>query len=197
VREGRNDEAVEAINRATGFQDPAPPAWVVEWLSGLASRQEGNFEAARKSFSNILATQLPKRKFDFSLDYEVINELGGTLFDLARQIRDESRKAERDQLLNEAVATFQKTLEIDSENVAAHYNLQLLYQQLGNSELAEQHRELHERYKEDDNIRDRAIRLARERYPAGNHAAEALVIYPLHRVGAPGLPRKGLTADAN
>ena len=195
VREGRNDEAVAAINRATEFKDPPPPSWVVEWLSGLANRQEGNLDLARENFSNILATKVPERRFDFSLDYEVINELGGALFDLARQIRDESRKAERDQLLNEAVTKFQQTLEIDSENVTAHHNLQLLHQQLGNAELAEEHRQLHDRYKEDDNIRDRAIRLARERYPAGNHAAEALVIYPLHRIGAPGLPRDGLTAD--
>jgi hypothetical protein len=34
--------------------------------------------------------------------------------------------------------------------------------------------------------------LARERYPAANHAAEAVVKYPLHRPGAPGLASEEL-----
>ena len=54
-------------------------------------------------------------------------------------------------------------------------------------EAAAEHRRLHARYKRDDNAADRAVRLARERYPAADHAAEALVIYPLRREGAPGL----------
>jgi len=45
----------------------------------------------------------------------------------------------------------------------------------------------HLKYKPDDNAQGRAVRLAREKYPAANFAAEALVIYPLQRPGAPGL----------
>src|SRR5690606_9992925 len=52
--------------------------------------------------------------------------------------------------------------------------------------LAEEHQGLHERYKPDDNAQGRAVRLAREKYPAANHAAEAVVKYPLQREGAPG-----------
>ncbi len=47
------------------------------------------------------------------------------------------------------------------------------------------------RYKPDDNAADRAVRLAREKYPAANHAAEAVVIYPLQRPGAPRLDGDG------
>jgi hypothetical protein len=54
---------------------------------------------------------------------------------------------------------------------------------------------LHERYKLDDNAADRAVSLAREKYPAANFAAETLVIYPLQRPGAPELPEEGATAD--
>ena len=43
------------------------------------------------------------------------------------------------------------------------------------------------RYKPDDNAQGRAERLLAQRYPAANHAAEAVVIYPLQRPGAPGL----------
>ena len=56
--------------------------------------------------------------------------------------------------------------------------------QLGHAQLAAQHFEAHQRYKPDDNARDRAVALARSRDPAANHAAEAIVIYDLQREGA-------------
>jgi hypothetical protein len=40
---------------------------------------------------------------------------------------------------------------------------------------------LHTRYKPDDNAAEVAIPAARRRYPAANHAAEALVIYDMQR----------------
>jgi len=60
--------------------------------------------------------------------------------------------------------------------------------QLGNEAKAAEHRKAHERYRPDDNARDRAIELARRRDPAGDHAAQSVAIYPLHRPGAPELP---------
>ncbi|MGA1467630.1 MAG: hypothetical protein ACO38V_08320, partial [Phycisphaerales bacterium] len=45
----------------------------------------------------------------------------------------------------------------------------------------------HAKYKPDDNARDRAVALARQRYPAANHAAEPVVVYDLQREGAFGL----------
>ncbi|HJS08601.1 MAG TPA: hypothetical protein VJ809_13110, partial [Pirellulales bacterium] len=70
-------------------------------------------------------------------------------------------------------------------NSAAHYNLSQLYEQLGDETKAEDHRQAHQRFKLDDNAADKAVRLAREKYPAANHAAEALVIYSLHRQDEP------------
>ena len=86
-----------------------------------------------------------------------------------------------------AAAEFEKTLALDSENVTAHYNLALIHAQLGDETKAAEHRRLHERYRRDDNARDRAIAIARRRDPAADHAAQAIVIYPLQRVGAHGL----------
>ena len=40
------------------------------------------------------------------------------------------------------------------------------------------HRELHALYKPDDHAKSRAIREASIKYPAANHAAQAIVIYP-------------------
>jgi tetratricopeptide (TPR) repeat protein len=137
-----------------------------------------------------------RRKFDFSLDYVVRNQLASLLYDRARQVRlpakpdavedspevvarYEERKALQTQFLTTAVSELHKTLEVDSENATAHYLLQQIYDELGEGELAEKHRQLHDRYRPDDNAQGQAVRMARERYPEAGKAAEAVVIYPL------------------
>ena len=189
-REGRLDEAVAVANRAAMFHNPAAPRWTLAWLSGRINRQQGFLEKAADNLRSVLedrTEEMRRRKFDFSQDYRVNNLLGETLFDLAKRQRGPRRAAVRRARLNEAVAVFRRTLTIDPENVAAHYNLQLLYAELGETAKSDRHRRLHERYKPDDNARGNAVRLARQKYPAANHAAESLVIYDLQRVGAPGL----------
>ncbi len=199
LEEGRLDDATAAIARATAHKDPPAPPWTVAWLSGRVNQQQGHLEAAEKNFRSVLEDRTPEmieRGFDFSKDYEVINLLGQVQFDRAKQVRDPAKRAERDALLRQAAETFQKTLAIDSEDVAAHYNLSLIYRQLGDEASANRHQESHARYKPDDNARDFAVAAARKKYPAANHAAEAFVIYPLQRDGAPGL-NKATTADTS
>ena len=75
-----------------------------------------------------------------------------------------------------------------SVNLTAHYNLALIHAQLGNREKAGEHRKLHERYRPDDNARDRAVSVARRANPAADRAAQAVVIYDLQRPGNFGLP---------
>ena len=188
-KEGRLDDAVEALQRAAKF-DPLPPRWTVAWFNGLVNKQNGYLDKAITEFRSILEDRYPEldqRGFDFSRDYEVINELGQTLFERAKMERGEANKAAREGFLRQAIERFQKTLSIDSENVPAHYNLALIYEQLGDSKLAAEHRALHERYRVDDNARDRAVTIARRANPAADHAAQAIVIYSLQRAGAPGL----------
>jgi tetratricopeptide (TPR) repeat protein len=189
--EGRLDDAVAALTRADAFRDdPAYPRWTWAWLSGVVNRQEGRLEEAANNLRSVLEDRtaaMIEKKFDFSLDYEVINLLGQTLFDLGRQRKGQGQLEDAHLYWTQAVEQFQKTLLLDSENVAAHYNLALLYQELGDEAKALEHRTLHLKYKPDDNAQGRAVRLAREKYPAANHAAEAVVKYPLQRPGAPGL----------
>jgi hypothetical protein len=45
--------------------------------------------------------------------------------------------------------------------------------------LAAFHRQAHRIFKPDETAQDRAVRLYRQSHPAANHAAEAIVIYPL------------------
>jgi tetratricopeptide (TPR) repeat protein len=190
-QEGRIDEAGEAVERAAAHADPPAPEWTLSWLAGLVNRQQGRLREAEENFRQVVDVQTEerlRRGFDFSRDYVVLNLLGQTLYDQARQIRDESRVAEQQRLLTAAAETYHRTLAEDPEDVAAHYSLGQIYNLLGETERAEYHQQLHERYKPDENARDAAVRQAREKYPAGNHAAERVVIYPLDREGAPELP---------
>ena len=189
--DGQLDEATAAIRRASEFKDPAAPPWTVAWLSGEINRQQGFLKEAEANFRSVIedvTTERTSRGFDFSRDNIVLNLLGQTLFDRARRIRTPNRAAERQALLREAVDIFNRSLKEDSENVDAHFNLQLLHQQLGQSELAAEHQRLHQIYKTDDTARGQAVGTARQKYPAANQAAEPLVIFDLQRPGAYELP---------
>ncbi len=180
--EGRLEEAAAALRRAAEHRDPAAPSWTLAWLSGLVSRQQGRLEDAERNFRSVLEVrteEMVRRGFDFRLDYEVINQLGETRFDQAKQCRSAGQAPRRQHLLRQAAEQFEKTLSIDPENVSAHYNLSLLYAQLGEPARAKQHAGLYAKYKPDDNARDRAVAAARIRYPHADRAAERVAIYPL------------------
>lgn len=189
-KEGRLDDAVAALQRAnnTNLFNPPGYRWTIAWLNGLVNKQNGFLDKAITEFRSILDDRYPeldRRGLDFSKDYEVINELGVALFERAKQERGDEPK--RRAFLQEAADCFRKTIALDPENLTAHYNLALIYAQLGDIPRAEEHRRLHEKYRPDDNARDHSIAVARRANPAADHAAQAIVIYPLQRAGAPGL----------
>jgi tetratricopeptide (TPR) repeat protein len=178
-KEGRLDEAADALHRAAAAG--APP-WTVAWLSGLVNKENGFLDQAIDDFTRTLAAGPAAgaaRRFDFSLDYEVINELGQTLFERAKVERGHARAAARRDFLRRAAEQFEKTLTIDAENVTAHYALGLIYGELGDTARSAEHAALHARYKPDDNARDQAVAVHRLANPAANHAAQSIVIYPL------------------
>jgi len=152
------------------------------------NKQNGYLDKAITEFRSILEDRYPElvqRGFDFSKDYEVINEFAQTLFERSKLERGD--KARQQELLQQAAEQFRKTLALDSENLAAHYNLSLIYHLVGDEKRASEEQRLHQRYRPDDNARDRAIAIERRRNPAADHAAQATVIYSLQRPGAPGL----------
>ena len=196
-KEGRLDDAVAALQRAAKFTPPAP-GWIIAWLNGLVNKQNGFLDKAIVDFESILQDRYPeldRRGFDFSKDYDVINELGQTLFERAKQEWGATNKERRDKFLRQAAAEFEKTLSLDSENVTAHYSLAQVYAQLGEESGAAEHRKLHERYREDNNARDRAIALARHRDAAADHAAQSIVIYSLLPSNATRLPAEASPSD--
>jgi tetratricopeptide (TPR) repeat protein len=180
------EQAVAALERAAAF-DPPAPSWSVAWFTGLVNKQNGYLDEAIANFESIIDGRTPEmieREFDFSQDYRLLNEIGQTYVERSKLERGDERAAAREALQRRAVEYFERTLAIDSEDATAHYNLALLYRQLGDGEKGERHFERYRTYKSDDNARDYAIAAHRAANPPADHAAEAIVIYDLRRDGA-------------
>ena len=183
IREGRLNEAGEALRRASS--GGAYP-WSVTWFSGLVDLQNGEVDAAIDAFTALLETRFTearRRGFDFSFDYRVRNKLAQALFERAKLTESSTEESD---WLRAAADQFGDVLELDPENVTAHYGLAQVHARLGEHTLADHHRERHEIYRRDDNAHDRAVAAARRRDAAANHASEAVVIYDLQRQGAYG-----------
>ena len=192
LREGRLEDAAQALHRAAAFEPPGYP-WLLAWFTGLVNKQNGQLDEAISNFRHVLNTDFElarQREFDFGQDYRVINELAQTLFERAKTERGEASLEARNELLGEARAWFVKTLQFDPENTTAHYNLGLIYTLMGDEQLADEHRGLHEYYRVDDNARDRAVNLHRRFNPAADHAAESVVIYDLQRQFSPAIQQE-------
>jgi tetratricopeptide (TPR) repeat protein len=187
-KEGRLDDTVHALQRAAEA-DPPAPRWLVAWFTGLVNKQNGFLDEAIADLRSVVedrSREMIDRGLDFSRDYVVLNELGQTLYERAKQERGDPDMQR--QLLERARQRFHESLAQDSENLTAHHNLALIETQLGNDAAAAEHRRRHEKYRPDDNARDRAVTIERRRNPAADHAAQAVVLYPLQRPGAFELP---------
>ncbi len=181
--EGRLDEAAAALVRASRAEQPAPP-WTVAWYSALIDRQNGHLEEAITTLESIVDNRFSlaqQRGYDFSRDTRLLNELGRSLYERARQLRGTQNEQARNELLERAHGWFDRTLAIDPEDAAAHFNLALVHSQAGKPELANQHRALHEKYRRDDSAIEQAATRHRSNNPAADHAASALAIYELNR----------------
>jgi len=192
-KEGRLEDAAQALVRASEHTNPAPP-WTIAWFSARIDRENGHLDAAIASLESIIDNRFStarERGFDFSYDVRVLNELGRARYEHSRQLRGEPQQAARQAELQRARDWFTRVLEIDPENLAAHHNLGLVHAQLGNDTLAEQHRALHDKYRPDDHAIEQAVARHRAANPAADHAAAAIAIYDLGR----NLPGAGDAAE--
>jgi tetratricopeptide (TPR) repeat protein len=123
-KEGRIPDALNALEKAAKHQEPAAP-WVINWLTGQINVRNGLLDEAIQSFESVLATKIPSRKIDLSLDYEVNNELALATYGRARIEAIDSQ--ERRKLLKKTIEIYRRTLAIDSENDTAHYGLGLAF----------------------------------------------------------------------
>ncbi len=177
LAEGRLSDATDALRRARDHNNPPPP-WSLAWFGAQILFQEGRYEPAIQAMSALAETQFPEarqRGFDFSRDYRLLNQLGLAWMEWSDQLVGQ----EKDDALSEARDWFTKALIQDPENMTAHYNLAQVYRRLDAVDEAAYHASQHERYRVDDNARDRAVAIARRNDPAADFAADPVVIYPL------------------
>jgi Flp pilus assembly protein TadD len=125
VQEGDMDRARTVLEKALAL---SPNLARTNFFYAKVLRADGKYEEAADHLRTVLA-QYPR-------DRVVLNDLGRILF-LERKYRD-------------AVKVLESVLEIDPEDLQAHYNLMLCYNGLGSDKLAKEHQERYLRFKADE-----------------------------------------------
>ncbi|MBL9141929.1 MAG: hypothetical protein JNK53_08695, partial [Phycisphaerae bacterium] len=166
----------------------APPYMVAYWSAHI-DLQQGEFERAVAGFRAVSTTAFPDASaagFDFSRDDRVLVDLATALLERSRQLSAEGARPDDrgpDALAAEAERACLRALELDSQRATTWYVLAQVRTARGDTAGAAEARGQYERFHPDDNARDHAMNAARIRYPAANHAAEAVALYDLHRTG--------------
>ncbi len=125
LQEGDVEAAIPMLGQALAVE---PRLAKAHYFVGTALKTLGRYDEALTHLT-VAAEQYPR-------DRVVLGQIGRIQF-LQRRY-------------DEAVATFQKVLLVDPEDLYAHYNLMLCYQGSGNPTLAARARTLYERFKADE-----------------------------------------------
>jgi hypothetical protein len=188
IADRRFDAAAQALENARPHR-PDLAYWTFDWLAGLINLENGYLDEAIDNFEAALkpTAETERRGFDFSKDYRLLNELATAYFERSKQARGDAQAQLRSALLDESVRLLDEVLKLDPENQRAHYTLSLVEMRRNNPEKAAAHRQAHQTYKVDEQARERIVSEHRAANPAVRAATEGIVIYSLHRPGAPGL----------
>jgi len=156
VQEGDTVGAQEVLKKALALD---PELAKTHFFYAMTLKTQGRYDEA--------LDHLRKAASKYPRDRVVRNQIGRILF-LKRQY-------------TAAIAEFTKTLEVDPEDLQAHYNLMLCYQGLGNKEMTEKERKLYLRFKADESSQFitgpyRRLHLEdnNERQPIHEHVSVAL-----------------------
>ena len=141
----------------------AEPGYADGWLNvGRALIQEGETEAARPFVAKALTLQpdLARGHFFLAMIQKAAGDYDGALGSLNLTVsqypRDRVAQNQIGRILflerrfPEAIAAFAKVLDVDPEDVQAHYNLMLCYKGLNQTEQAEREQKLFLRFKADE-----------------------------------------------
>ena len=175
-REGRLDEAIAALERASVPGSTVMP-WGVTYLSGQIDLKRGRFDSARERLEALAFEQSERfpgataRGFDFHGYDNLLLSLAGLELRLATP--GESERYE------DALEMTEIVLERDPESARAYWLRAQAFQGLGRLDEAAASRDLNARYRIDEQAGEAAIREARKRYPAADHAANPQAIYVL------------------
>ena len=178
-REGRLEEAIAALERASVPGSTVMP-WGVTYLSGQIDLKRGRFDSARERFE-ALAFEQPERPgatargFDFHGYDALLLSLAGLELRLATPGESDRYEA--------ALEMTEIVLERDPESARAYWLRAQALEGLDRLEEAASSREFNARYRIDEQAGEAAIRAARKRYPAADHAANPQAIYGLSTRG--------------
>jgi len=151
--------AAAAFERVTEIDPKNPDGWA---NIGRAAVQEGDMDRARTVLEKALALSPNLARTNFF--YAKVLRADGKYDDAADHLRVVLAQYPRDRVaLNDlgrilflernyadAVKVLESVLEIDPEDLQAHYNLMLCYNGLGNDKLAKEHQERYLRFKADE-----------------------------------------------
>jgi tetratricopeptide (TPR) repeat protein len=159
VQEGRTEETQEVLKKALQL---SPNLAKTHYFLGVTYRNLGDYERA--------LYHLRTAESQYPRDRVVLNLMGRILF------------LQRD--FQEAVDVLNRVLQIDSEDIQAHYNLMLAYRGLGNMDMAKRSQAVYMRFKADESAQ--AITGGhRLMHPENNNERQALhehESYPLDKI---------------
>ena len=155
IKEGNMQGAEAMLNRAFEIQKTLPPDNLhrakVHYFYALVQESYGKYDIAIEHLQRAIS-QFPR-------DTRVRNELGRMYF-LKREYEA-------------ALVQFQKTVEVDPEDLDAHYNMMRCYRALKNLSMAEQSQKLYLRFKADESV-DAITGIARRADPDANRERQPI-----------------------
>ena len=125
IQEGENEAAKPFIEKSLAVNYNLGRT---HFFKAMTQKTDGDYEAALKSL-NIVTSIYPR-------DRVVLNQIGRILF-LQRNYKA-------------AVDAFERVLQVDAEDLQAHYNLMLCFRGLGSVERAQREEQLFRRFKADE-----------------------------------------------
>jgi tetratricopeptide (TPR) repeat protein len=139
------------------------PAYADGWVNVARARSsEGNLAGAEEFLQQALARDPGLAKTHFFLG--TTRKALGRYDEALEHLRQASRQYPRDRVVlnqigrtlflmrqyQQAIDAFRRVLQVDPEDLQAHYNLMLCWRGLGKTELAQQEQRLYERFKADE-----------------------------------------------
>ncbi len=154
VAEGALDEARRVLGKALEIEPKLPRA---HYFLGLVDKEAGEYDSALEHLRTAAAK--------YPYDRVVRNQIGRVLF-----LRHDYQAA---------VDELQHVLDIDPEDLMAHYTLMLAYRGVGDMEASRHEQALYERFKADEPSQE-LTRVYRETHPEDNNERQAI-----HEHGSP------------
>jgi tetratricopeptide (TPR) repeat protein len=148
IQEGEIERAKEFISKALQLNTGLGRTW---FFKSMAEKADGDYDAALASLQKVAAL--------YPRDRVVQNQIGRILF-LKRDYKN-------------AISALQKALEVDPEDVSAHYNLMLAYRGAGNLEAAATEEKLFRRFKADESSQAITAKM-RQSSPEANNERQTI-----------------------